>query len=217
MSDIIIRSFREEDEAQILNVCYKTGYMGEDLTGKDIFNDIKLFGYLFCSYYYMYEKENCFVAIDKKENKIIGYIIGTLDSKRQERLFMKTMIPKILIRLFCYTLWKHIESYKAVKFFMKNLNFYNSNKNIYKQYPAHLHINILNGYQNIGIGGRLIEAFEKHATKNGVKGIHLRTSNKNLKAVPFYLKMEYKIIGENNDKVWKGIEGYKNLIFGKKL
>lgn len=216
MNNILIRNFREGDEAQILNICYQTGYMGEDLTDRDIFNDIKLFGYLFCSYYYMYEKENCFVAVDKKENKVIGYIIGTLNSQIQEKLFIKKMLPKILIRLASCTLWKHSESYRAVKFFIKNLNSYNSTKTIYKEYPAHLHINILNSYQNMGVGGRLVYAFEEHVRKNEVKGIHLRTSNKNLKAVPFYLKVGYKIIGENEDKVWKGTEGYKNLVFGKK-
>jgi hypothetical protein len=50
-----------------------------------------------------------------------------------------------------------------------------------------------------------------------VSGIHIWTSNKNVKAVPFYSKNGYEIIYERKCKTWKGVEGYKDVIFGKKI
>ncbi|PRR78515.1 Acetyltransferase (GNAT) family protein [Clostridium liquoris] len=218
MSKIIIRPCNSNDEDGILEVCYKTGYMGEDLTNMGIFNDVKLFGYLFCLYYIRYENENCFVAVDiSNNNKIVGYIIGTLDSKTQERLFKKKMLYKIALRLLLHTSWKHPESLKQVISFIKSLDLKNEPKNLYKEYPSHLHINILSEYQHKGVGTMLINKFETHVRENNIDGIHLRTSSKNIKALPFYYGKGYNIIYENYCEVWKDVKEYKSLILGKKF
>lgn len=219
MNKIVIRKCRKSDEESITNICYKTGYMGEDLTGSNIFNDVKLFSYLFCNYYCRYETENSFVAVDESKNsKVVGYIIGTLNSQKQEKLFLQKMFLKIVTRLFLYTVWKYKESYKAVMFLVKNVNLKSKPDKLYVEYPAHFHINILPEYQHCGIGSKLLNQFENHIRENYISGIHLRTSNKNIKAVPFYKSRGYKVIGENYDKVWKDAANeYKNIIFVKKL
>lgn len=72
---IEVRQCVKEDAKEVLDICYRTGYMGEDLMGKDIFNDKILFGYLFCDYYSKYEPRNCFIAMDiENGNRIVGYI-----------------------------------------------------------------------------------------------------------------------------------------------
>ena len=43
MADIIIRNYRWKDEAAIEDITYKTGFKGEDLTGRDFFDDRRLF------------------------------------------------------------------------------------------------------------------------------------------------------------------------------
>lgn len=218
MSKIIIRPCKNDDEDGILEVCYKTGYMGEDLNNRGIFNDVKLFGYLFCLYYIRYEKKNCFVAVDSNRgNKIVGYIIGTLNSKRQEKLFKKKMIYKIVLRLLLHTSWKYPESLKQILFFIKSLDLKNEPKNLYKEYPSHLHINILPEYQHKGIGTMLMDKFETHVRENNIVGIHLRTSNKNIKALPFYKRKGYNIVYQKDCEVWKDVKEYKNLILGKKF
>lgn len=216
MCKITIRSFKKSDMQEILRICYRTGYMGESLVNRGRFDDIKLFGYLFCLYYPYYESENVFLAVDQ-DNMAVGYIMGTANSKRQEENFKRKMIWKITIRSFLYTSWKYTESFKALVFFIKNLNLKSQPKNLYNEYPAHLHMNVLPEYQHMGIGSKLINAFEKHIKEIGVKGIHLRTSNFNIKALPFYEKKGYIIIYKDNNMVWKGVENYENLILGKKL
>lgn len=223
MPQVEIRKFKKSDENDILNICYRTGYMGEDLTGKNLFNDIKLFGYLFCLYYLNYETEHCFVAVDKNDSdRIIGYIIGTSDSKRQEFQFVLKMGWRIVLRLFFVTLWIYPQCFWILLTFIFRVGvrymspfFKFGPKNLYDEYPAHLHINILPEYQRYGVGSKLIEKFEQHMRENKVLGIHLRTSNQNYKALPFYSKLGYNKLFENNITFWENISDYKNVIYGK--
>lgn len=225
MPRIEIRKFKKADENDIINICYRTGYMGEDLTGKNLFNDVKLFGYIFCLYYPYYEPEHCFVAVDEDaSDKVVGYIIGTPDSKRQELQFAFKMGWRIVLRLIFVTFWRYPGTFRflidfALRIGIKYIStsFEYGPKNLYNKYPAHLHINILSEYQRYGIGSRLIEKFEQHMKENKVHGIHLRTSNNNHKALPFYIKHGYNKIYEDDITFWKNISDYKNIIFAKEL
>jgi GNAT superfamily N-acetyltransferase len=213
---IIIRKAEASDRHSIEEICYKTGYMGEDLSGLEKFNDKQLFASFFCVYYVLYECQHCFVAVDTEENKIEGYILGTPDTKAQHKKFAFAMGWRIALRILFISLWKHPESIKAIIHFAKGFDASFEDDFLYSQYPAHLHINILADYQKMGIGKRLIEAFEQHI-RNLSKGLHLVTSNKNSKAIPFYNKMGYKLLKEKERKLWKGIDDYKTLIFVKEF
>lgn len=216
MIDISVRQCVKEDESAIVDICYRTGFMGEDLTGMDRFNDKILFGYLFCSYYIRYEPDKCFV-VENGHGQIVGYVIGTDDTKRQMKLFAWKMLSKIFTRLLFHTLWAHRESIHELLSFIKTTSLKHQPKGLYKNYPAHLHINVLPGQQNSGLGSKLLNTFEEKMKHIGVTGIHLRTSNKNSKALPFYLKNGYKIVTEVSDIVWSGVSNYKSIIFVKSL
>jgi len=43
VADIIIRNYRREDEPAVEDITYRTGFKGEDLTGRDFFDDRRLF------------------------------------------------------------------------------------------------------------------------------------------------------------------------------
>jgi ribosomal protein S18 acetylase RimI-like enzyme len=187
--------------------------MGEDLTGRGLFDDQKLFGYLFCLYYPIYEPQNCFIAVDKDTGQLIGYIIGTDDSEHQYKQFRRKMIPRIVLRLLSITWWKYPESYRIVRY----LQTFGKEIPIEKEYPAHLHINILPEYQRKGIGSRMIERFEKQMLNSGVTGIHLGTSSRNVKAIPFYEKHGYRIIKEQKGSIWPDESDIRSLFFAKNL
>ena len=129
---------------------------------------------------------------------------------------MRKMIPRIIFRMCTHTIFFHPESFMAVLSFMRSLDLKDIQNIVYREYPAHLHMNILPEYQKRGVGSMLLHTFEDHMCDKKVSGIHMWTSNKNLKAIPFYRKHGYEIIYERESKVWKGIEGYKDVIFGKK-
>jgi len=217
MSNIMIRKYEDSDCDDVLNISYRTGYMGNDLEGTGRFDDAKLFGYFFCIYYLIYEKEHCFVAVDKDNNyKVVGYIIGTLNTKNQHRLFVQKMLLKIIRRL-TYTLLKYPRTFRSIMNITKNKSWRFIPKAFYSTYPVHFHINILNEYQGKGIGNSLLVKFEEHVKRTGNMGIHLKTSNKNYSAIKFYLKNGYSKLLEFDDILWECVEDYKTIIFVKKL
>ncbi len=217
MANIEIIKYQPNYRDSVEDICYRTGYLGEDLTNKKVFEDRKLFSYLFCLYYLLYEKENCFIALDRDNNKVAGYIIGTMDTVNQKKLLVKKMTLMIAARFFTVTLVKYNESFKTIINFIFNWDLKLEPKFISREYPAHLHINLDPDYQRCGIGSLLLEKFEEHVKASGVKGIHLKTTDKNIKAVPFYIKHGYSILYETNMKLWRDEKDYKSIIFGKKL
>jgi ribosomal protein S18 acetylase RimI-like enzyme len=90
-------------------------------------------------------------------------------------------------------------------------------ESIITQYPAHLHINLLPGFQGQEIGTRLMNRFEDHMTDLGVKGLHLGTTNKNYKAVPFYQKMGFEIVQESEIVPHPFFDDLKHLVFAKRI
>ncbi len=201
-----------------MEVCYRTGYMGEDAEGR--FGDKYLFGLLFSLYYVWYEWWNCFVADDR--GRVVGYILGTLDTKRQRRWFICKIGWRILARLCLVSWWRYPNVLKILVHLISQIGRTDSvgvveEDRISEEYPAHLHIDILEKYQRKGIGSRLMKRFEEHVKKHGVNGIHLETSERNYKAVPFYKKHGYKILRVSNGTLWPDARDVRGLLFAKKL
>lgn len=217
MSNILINLYSDKYRNDVQKICYSTGYMGGDLSDKGVFNDKELFYYLFINYYLDYEKKNCFIAIDSDNDNAIGYIVGALDTKKQEIHFFIKLIPKILVHLFTITIFKYPESFKALLVFLKTIPSKINMNDVYKNYPSHLHINILKEYQHLGVGSMLIDRFERHLESSGSIGLHLRTTDCNYKAVPFYLKKNYILLHKRVMTLWKQEGEISELIFAKEL
>jgi len=212
-----IRPYTPADRDDVLTVCHKTGYFGEDAS--EHFKDAVLFGTIFVSYYIDTEPENAFVAVDG--DRTVGYIVGAPDTLAQKEAFDEAVMPKILRRLFTSTLFRHP---KDALFLLGLRGYENFEETLYAEnlldhYPAHLHINLLAGYQRRGLGETMIRTFEDHMRKRRVPGIHLVTSTLNTKAVPFYEKLGYAVVRELPNFLWdkKSPADTKSLVFAKKL
>lgn len=198
-------------------ICYRTGYNGEDLTGTGRFNDHRLFGLLFSLYYTYHERANSFVAVDEDSGRIAGYLLGSLDTIAQEKRFSRLWTARIAARGLLVSWWRYRESFSAMWHFSSVVHTFPPLSHIHREYPAHLHINLLPGYQRRGVGGRLMEAMEARVRGAGIPGIHLITSDMNLKAVPFYLGRGYRILMELSPGIWSDAPEARGLVFGKKL
>lgn len=200
MSTILIRNFQIADETDIEMITYCTGFKGEGLEGRDYFNDPRLFYLIFMAYYARYEPQHFFVAEDTSSGKVVGYICGTLDTERKEKNFKRRMLWRIALRALLFTSWRYPKTLLTAVKMARILNeapaLANTEVSLLDQYPAHLHINILPEYQRSGIGSQLIEHFKGHLQCFGIPGVHLGTSSRNHKAIPFYKKHGFEIIQE---------------------
>jgi ribosomal protein S18 acetylase RimI-like enzyme len=216
-SRIVCRPLQSADARDIVEVCYRTGYHGEDLTGTDLFNDKVLFGMLAALYYVRYEPENCFVAADRSTGCVVGYIIGSLNTINQEKDFSRFMTWRIALRALCITIWRYPESIRKLFHFNRYMRNRPSLNEIYERYPAHLHIKVLVEYQKQKIGTILLKLFERHVRGAKVGGIHLKTSERNLKALSFCEKHGYSIIAEEPPGLWPDDPDVVELVFAKSL
>jgi len=218
---IAIRPYRPADEAAVENIVYRTGFKGEGLEGRDYFNDKRLFFLIFIAYYARFEPENFFVALDESARSVVGFICGTTNTNRQEKQLAFTMFWRILLRAVLVTSWQSPKTIKTLLGLARVLSDMRAQPqnpiDINGDYPAHLHINVLPEYQHMGIGTQLIQNYEDHLRCLGIKGVHLETSSRNHKAIPFYLKHGYEIIKEAPTKSHPVFDELSFLTFGKRL
>ena len=120
-----------------------------------------------------------------------------------------------MARAYLVSWWKHPESFRQVRMWTKLRA--DEASPYYHHYPAHLHIDILPEYQRMGIGERLMSLFEERMASRGIPGIHLITSNRNLKALPFYRKIGYAVLEESPGAYWRNLAGQASVVFGKSL
>jgi ribosomal protein S18 acetylase RimI-like enzyme len=221
MANIIIRSYRQEDEAAVEEITFRTGFKGEDLTGRGFIDDKRLCFLMSIYYYVRYEPEHFFVAVDvDDDDAVVGFIGGTTDTRAQKKRFSLKIIPRIVLRTLFYTTWRYPQSFRTMvgmRHMADSLDDRETAAAIQSEYPAHLHINLLEAYQGQGIGTRLMRHFERHLIEQGVRGVHLGTTNHNHKAVPFYARMGFEIIGDTAVRSHPLLDDLRLLTFAKRL
>lgn len=198
---IEIRNVKKTDEEALIDICFITG----DTSLKRIFPEPRLFSHFWCLYYLWYEPEYCFVAEDTEKNKVIGYIISTKDTIKQEKDFAEKMGPlvknrmkEVKVRTLISKIYAHFIIHKSLS---------KKRRKMLEIYPAHLHINILPEYQRQGIGHRLMGTLEQHLIKNDIPGFHLEVGVKNDIGISFYKKFGLEYISKNQF----------SIVFAKKL
>jgi len=198
---IEIRNVKETDEQAIINICFITG----DPSLKRIFPEPRLFSHFWCLYYLWYEPENCFVAEDIEKRKVVGYIISTKDTIKQEKDFeekigplVKKRMKEVGVRTLISKIYAHFIIHRSLS---------RKRRKMLENYPAHLHINILPEYQRQGIGHRLMGTLEQHLAKNNIPGFHLEVGSKNNLGINFYKKYGLVYISKS----------HFSIVYAKKL
>ena len=71
-------------------------------------------------------------------------------------------------------------------------------KNLTRQYPAHLHVNLASHARNSGLGSQLVARFISDAAKAGAAGVHVVTS-RDARNAGFYNRNGFHEAGSNGD------------------
>ena len=162
---MLIRKYEESDRARVRAICAMTGLLGDPID--PFLPDQKLWMDANSKYYTDKEPESLFVAEDK--GKVVGYIFGCVDS-RKELAYRWKIAPVILVRvLFDIIRAKHV---KEIKYLIKW--FFTKYKIEIPTMPisyAHLHINVLMSKRNKGVGSSLMKKYFEYLKSKNVEGV----------------------------------------------
>ncbi len=190
----IVRPYEHRDREAVRYVCCETGLMGEPMEvfieGREVFAD------MWSRYYTDYEPEHCWVA--QVEGRVVGYLLGALDTNRQEHITRDKILPELARKAFTT---RCVWSLKTVRCVRRGVRSIMRGEfrvpRLGRDYPAHLHTNLLDGYRGMGLGTQLMKNWLEHLASHGVSGVHLVTTTYNKQAVPFYRHMGFEDIFEN--------------------
>ena len=169
MEEVIVRKYLDKDKSAVRNICVDKAKR-INVSKKE---QRELLCLLFNDYYTEKEPDTCFVAANSKD-EAVGYIICARDFISYKKVFYKEYLPRIKKLSFIQALIRKIGLWYEGR--------------LSKEYPAHLHIDILDGYQRMGLGHKLMNALIGKLKESGVKGVCLFVGAKNQKGISFYKK-----------------------------
>ena len=170
-----IRPMRPDDLKEVEYVCRMTagpGCQRDPVLGYRIAR-------MFSTYYVRECYDTCFVLVDDSD-KVVGYILCEPDYKRYNKIFRKVDVPEI----------KKLDKASGRSAWLFPI----PNTLFGRKYPAHLHIDILDEYQNQGFGAKLMDALFTELKRRNVKGVMLQADIHNEGAVRFYKRLGFKML-----------------------
>ena len=162
--------------------------------------------YLWCRPYLKIHPDTTFV-LDDGTGAAVGYLLGCPDTQRFAAQIQELFIPSLdstndvppppqgsdeIQFNQDPALWARHELYKNLSTSLVR----SDTPEILKQYPAHLHIDILPSHQGKGYGPKLLDAWENEMRKLGIRGCHLGMDPANQAAGRFYKRQGWEIFDD---------------------
>jgi len=189
----VIRPVVAADRLAVGQIAYETGYFGA--SAAFYFPDPKLFSELWVGPYL--NEVGCCNFAAESQGAVVGYIIGTCDSRAYKRYFARHF-PKLVGQLIRgdYPHWR-----RSLSYLLRALR-YPARAAPRADYPAHLHVNVLPRARGQGSGGRLLTAFLGCLTERGVEGVQLSTTRENDAAIRLYERYGFEVYREYESHLW---------------
>jgi ribosomal protein S18 acetylase RimI-like enzyme len=169
--EIKIRQYQKKDAENIRHICWETALQENLRANPPLLNLVAV------EYYLGEEPHNIFVAANEND-ECVGYILCAENSNKYSKNYRKKYLKAL----------KNMKKGEACKKRFEFI-FY---RLVNPFYPAHLHIDILDDYQRMGIGHKLVNRLIAHLKVKRVKGLHLVVASNNEKGIGFYKKFGFK-------------------------
>jgi len=182
-----LRPYHPTDFTYLYDICLKTGYSGKDAT--PFYKDPELPGHVYAGPYAAYEPELCFIL--DHHTRPAGYVLGCSQTEVFARWLNDVWYPLLRERYPVEGSYTELE-----KRMVHHIHHGYQLRPFLKDYPAHLHIDILPVGQGTGAGRRLLTAFFNALKAKGVPAVHLEVGKSNTHAVGFYRHIGFHIIEE---------------------
>ncbi len=179
-----IRPYQPRDLRALYTICLKTGDSGADATSR--FRDPDLLGHYFAAPYGVLAPETSFVLVDERD-AACGYILGTCDTAEFAARCEREWFPALRARYPLPSPEDHSPDAQMIRAIHAGIEV----DDVAREYPAHLHIDILPIGQKQGWGRRLMETFLDRLRELGAPAVHLGVGIRNHNAIAFYERMGF--------------------------
>ncbi len=178
---MVIRKYEIQDKKAIQEICVSTS----SKASVDPIHKVFTLN-MYCDEYL--DHETAFVLV---EDKPVGYVLCATDYDTYIQNF-KPYVETIesLSEAYKIRLENELKTYETYK----------------EEYPAHMHIDILESYTGGGNGSRLIQALIDDLKERHIKGLMLGVSKDNVRAIKFYEKFNFKVLEENEFAFLMGLK-----------
>ncbi len=212
--EIVIDRFRLAHRAAVREIACATAFL--DINRENILTDDEVLADILTIYFTDCEPESCFVALFK--DKVVGYILGTKDVHKMNRILVFKIWPKLALKIFYRGVFKEGKNIKLLCETLKSLlKGEMCIPDFTAKYPAILHININEDFRASGLGSKLMGHFMDYLKTNSIEGVHLGTFSE--KAKGFFMKFGFEVLFETKRSYLKYCLGREAhyYILGKRL
>lgn len=182
-----IRSYRSGDDDALYEICLATGPGGEQA-----FTDRRLLGEIYVGPYLAFDPQLAFVVED--DDGVCGYILGALDTPTFEKRCAQEWWPPLRER---YPLGSFPDAATEARFVRHLHDPPSTAEEIVRDYPSHLHIDLLPRTQGHGMGRQLMDRFLQALRAHGSPGVHLGVGATNTNAIGFYRHLGFTTLRES--------------------
>jgi GNAT superfamily N-acetyltransferase len=183
-----VRRYRPSDRAALADICVRTAHEGGDSTS--LYPDPGLMPTLFAFPYVELEPEFAFV-LDDGTGQAVGYILGACDTPRFAERFRAEWLPLVAER------YPEPAGEPATPVEEMLVLLHRPERMVLPElasFPAHLHIDLLPGWQRRGFGRALMWALLDALEVAGVPAVHLCMVRANTPARAFYGRLGFREI-----------------------
>ena len=163
--------------------------------------DDRLWGDLFAVPYARRDPGLCWV-VESDDARVIGYVVATDDTNAFATWFRDEWWPTRRDR---YRRSGAPEPTAQDRFIAYGDRQAPGEDAIVREYPAHLHIDLLPETQGQGLGRRLIDTLFAELGRRGVRGLHLGMNAENHSAGAFYERLGFEKLASGEGSTTYGI------------
>ncbi len=176
-----IRDYVPTDLPYLYDICLKTGDSGKDATA--LFSDPFLPGQFYAAPYAHYDARAVLILEGELDGarRPLGYILGVADTALYNAWFDRAWRPGAAAQYGDGPVRSELES-KLRQRFSALLEL----PEFYREYPGHMHIDLLPAAQGSGWGRKLMDAFGDRLRSLGCTGFHLGVGKVNEDGLAFY-------------------------------
>ena len=196
--DVKLQSSIPADLPGLLKVCLETANGRKGATHLHNLHD--LVGEIYVAPYVLHEPNFAFTL--KASEKVVGYVLGVLDTGRFESRLDKDYWPATKAKY--ATLTQDLTQPDVSLIEELNRQGF-SPKELISKYPSHLHIDIIESHQGFGYGETMILHLLKALQDAGSSGVHLHMSASNDRANRFYKKLGFIEVHADASEIIMGL------------